>query len=155
MLKLVLFLAVLVFSTGATLAQTAPGPAPTASAAFAPPTGRSDTIYAVQHLFERRQRGGRNWLYFSVSGLLGVVRVLVSPTTTTVNGYQTKSEIDGGAAAVFGVGFLGLPVAIGVGKLVRFSDKRETEIINAYAATHQLPHAISRRLRRKDFRGGI
>lgn len=110
-----------------------------------------DTIRAVQHLFERRRQGGKNWLYISVSGLLGVARVLASPTTTTVNGYQTKSEVDGGAAAVFGLGFLGLPAGIGAGKLVRFSDKRETEVINTYATTHRLPGAVRRRLRRKDF----
>jgi len=106
-------------------------------------------------LFERRRLGGKKWLFVSLSGVLGVTRVLLNPNTTTVNGYQTKSEVDGGAAAVFGVGFLGLPVAVGLSKLTRFSEKREDAIISGYVASHRLPGAIGRRLRRKDFIGGI
>ena len=157
MLKLLLLFLGLALATSAARAQNAPPPRPAApvSTAFAPRTGQSDTIYAVRHLFERRRLGGKKWLFVSLSGVLGITRVLLNPNTTTVNGYQTKSEIDGGAAAVFGVGFLGLPVAVGLSKLTRFSEKREDEVISAYATTHRLPGAIGRRLRRKDFIGGI
>ena len=157
MLKLLLLFLGLALATSSAWAQTAlpPRPAAPVSSAFAPRTGQSDTIYAVRHLFERRRQGGKKWLFVSLSGVLGVTRVLLNPNTTTVNGYQTKSEVDGGAAAVFGVGFLGLPVAVGLSKLTRFSEKREDAIISGYAASHRLPGAIGRRLRRKDFIGGI
>jgi hypothetical protein len=157
MSKALLLLLVSTLAGGAAQAQTdaPPRPAAPASAAFAPRTGKSDTIYAVRHLYERRRLGGKKWLYVSLSGVLGVTRVLLNPNTTTVNGYQTKSEINGEAAAVFGVGFLGLPVAIGLSKLTRFSERREDEVISVYATTHRLPGSIGRRLRRKDFIGGM
>jgi hypothetical protein len=158
MLKLLLLLLLgLALASGSVLAQNAPLPRPAApvSSAFAPRTGQSDTIYAIRHLYERRRLGGKKWLFVSLSGVLGVTRVLLSPNTTTVNGYQTKSEIDGQAAAVFGVGFLGLPVAVGLSKLTRFSEKHEEEVISTYATSHRLPSTISRRLRSKDFIGGI
>jgi hypothetical protein len=152
---LLLFLALLLASHSAR-AQVAPPPSPTSAPASAfARTGQRDTIYAIRHLFERRRLGGKKWLFVSLSGVIGVTRVLLNPNTTTVNGYQTKSELDGEAAAVFGVGFLGLPVAVGLSKLTRFSEKRETEVISTYATTHRLPSTISRRLRRKDFLGGI
>lgn len=152
--KLLLLLLVLALASTAAPAQTAPRPTPSGSA-FDPRTGQSDTIYAIRHLFERRRLGGKKWLFVSLSGVIGVTRVLLSPNTTTVNGYQTKSEIDGEAAAIFGIGFLGLPVAVGLSKLTRFSEKRETEVISTYTASHRLPSTISRCLRRKDFIGGI
>jgi len=159
MLKPLLFSLGFLFTSGLAQAQTAPLPPPRpaapASSVFASRTGQSDTIYAIRHLFERRRLGGKKWLYVSLSGVLGVTRVLLNPNTTTVNGYQTKSEINGEAAAVFGVGFLGLPVAIGLSKLARFNERREDEIISAYATSHRLPGSIGRRLRRKDFIGGI
>jgi hypothetical protein len=157
MFKLLLLLLGLSLASGPVLAQTTPLPRPVAPAgsAFAPATGQSDTIYAVRHLFERRRLGGKKWLFVSLSGVLGVTRVLLNPNTTTVNGYQTKSEVDGQAAAVFGVGFLGLPVAVGLSKLTRFSEKRENEVISTYTTSHRLPGTISRRLRRKGFMGGI
>lgn len=157
MLKLLLLLLGLALASGSVLAQNSPLPRPAApvSSVFASRTGQSDTIYAIRHLYERRRLGGKKWLFVSLSGVLGVTRVLLNPNTTTVNGYQTKSEIDGQAAAVFGVGFLGLPVAVGLSKLTRFSEKQESKVIDAYTASHKLPSTITRRLRRKDFIGGI
>jgi hypothetical protein len=157
MAKLLLLpLLTLLLASQSAQAQVAPPPSPASlpAPAFAR-TGQSDTTYAIRHLFERRRLGGKKWLFVSLSGVAGVTRVLLSPNTTTVNGYQTKSEIDGQAAAVFGVGFLGLPVAVGLSKLTRFSEKRENEVISTYTTSHRLPSTISRRLRRKDFLGGI
>jgi hypothetical protein len=44
---------------------------------------------------------------------------------------------------------VGLPAAIGVGKMVRFSDKREQAITVPYS--QPLPRRIARRLSKKDF----
>lgn len=147
MVKLLLYLFLILAVSAPLAAQTDPLP----SRPTAPLLSRDDTVRAINHLFERRRASGKRWLYFSTIGVLGVVRVLANPNTTTVNGYQTKSEVDGGAAATFGLVFFGLPAAVGVTKLVRFSENREDRIITAYTNSKILPRAVSRHLRRKDF----
>lgn len=134
------------------LAQQAP-PAP--AAPVAPPTamrqGQHDTLRAISRHFSRHRTGGYVWLGIGGGGLAALVRVLANPNTTTVNGYQTSSSVDGGAVAVVGVGFVALPALIGVSKLTRFSTTREAEAINLYTTTNQLPKGWGRRLIRKDF----
>lgn len=113
--------------------------------------GRQDTSRAISNLFERRRKGGRRWTYVAGAGVLAFVRVLVSANNTTVSGAVVTNKVDGGeVATVLGL-FVGLPAAIGIGKLVRFNEAPETTITNNYAAGKGLPRAIGRRLRRKDF----
>ncbi len=120
-----------------------------------PPTptlrqGQTDTIRAIKRHYRRHRVGGYVWLGIGTSGLVVLVQVLANPNTTTVNGYQTSSSIDGTAAAISG-GLFVLPGLIGTSKLTRFSHAREAEAIRLYTTTNQLPQGWGRRLKRKDF----
>ncbi|MBJ6142112.1 hypothetical protein [Hymenobacter sp. BT559] len=85
-------------------------------------------------------------------GVLAVTRQLISSaSSTTTNGIRTTSEAKGSEVATVFSLIVGLPAAIGVGKLVRFSDKREEAITVPYTTGQPLPRYIARRLRRKDF----
>lgn len=151
MFKQLFFSTILLVSALSGAAQT---PLPAATSTAAPTTvtlTSSDTIRAISRLYARRRRGGRNWLYVSSTGMLSLVRVLVNPGTSNYGGYTVRNEVDGGAAALFGVGFLVAPGAFGVSKLVRFSERREQEVISNFTTTHRLPANIAYRLRRKDF----
>jgi hypothetical protein len=145
MQKLVLFLLFSFCFATTVLAQQRPALGHTE-----PTAGRRDTLRAVRNLFERRRAGGRRWLYVTGGGVLAVTRALISSNSTT-SGVQTTSEVGGSeVATAFGL-LVGLPAAIGVGKLVRFSDKREEAITVPYTIGQPLPRPIARRLRRKDF----
>lgn len=151
MLKQLFFCTALTFSIFSGQAQAlppVPAPPPTLTAA---PRTSSDTIRAISRLYARRRRGGHNWLYVSSIGVLSLIRVLASPGTSNYGGYTVKNEVDGGAVALFGVGFLVAPAAYGTSKLVRFSEKREREAIDRFSATHRLPAGMATHLRRKDF----
>jgi hypothetical protein len=122
MQKLVLFLLFNFCFATTVLAQQQP-----ALGRAEPTAGRRDTLRAVRNLFERRR------------------------ANSTTNGVRTTSEVGGSeVATAFGL-LVGLPAAIGVGKLVRFSDKREEAITVPYTIGQPLPRYIARRLRRKDF----
>jgi hypothetical protein len=146
MQKLVLCLFISICFASTALAQQSAAPARTELT-----TGRRDTLRAVRNLFERRRAGGRRWLYVTGGGVLAMARVLVSSNSTTSTGVYTKSEVPSSEVATsFGL-LVGLPAAIGVGKLVRFSDKREEAITVPYTTGRPLPKGIARRLRKKDF----
>lgn len=127
----------------------------TPAAPVAPPTalrqGQQDTLRAISRHYSRRRKGGYTWLGIGTGGLLVFVRVLANPNTTTVNGRQTSSSVDGEAAAIVGLGFVALPGLIGVSKLTRFSRTHEEEVIRAYTTTNRLPQGWGYRLLRKDF----
>lgn len=145
MQKLVLYLFLSLFLSTAALAQQ-----PAAPGRSELSVGRRDTLRAVRNLFERRRTGGRRWLYVTGGGMLAVTRALLNAGSTT-NGVRTTSEMRGPeTATAFGL-LVGLPAAIGVGKLVRFSDKREEAMTVPYTVGQPLPRAIARRLRKKDF----
>jgi len=149
---LVLLFALLSLAAQAQTVPAAPAPPATSPARFELTQGRRDTLGAITSLFQRRRRGGKVWLGIGAGGILALLRVVANPNTTTVNGVQTSSEVDGGAVAVVGLGFVALPVAIGIGKLARFSEKKENEVDRAYRSGQPLPRAVARRLSRKDFR---
>ena len=121
---------------------------------LAPPTtlrqGQSDTIRAIKHHYRRHRVGGYVWLGIGTGGLVVLVNVLVNPNTTTVNGRQTSSSIDGTATAI-SAGFLVVPGLIGISKLTRFSLTQEAEAIRLYTTTNRLPQGWGRGLKRKDF----
>lgn len=112
--------------------------------------GQTDTIRAIKRHYRRHRIGGYVWLGIGTSGLVGLVNVLTNPNTTTVNGRQTSSSIDGTAATIAGSVFV-LPGLIGTSKLTRFSNTRQAEAIRIYTTTNQLPQGWGRRLKRKDF----
>jgi hypothetical protein len=134
-------------------AQTTPpstsAPAQATTARTELTTGRRDTLRAVRNLFERRRAGGRRWLYVTGGGVLAMTRAIISSNSTT-NGVRTREVAGSEIATAFGL-LVGLPAAIGVGKLVRFSDKREEAITVPYTTGQRLPRGIARRLRKKDF----
>lgn len=148
---LVLLFGLLSFAAHAQATPVAPA-APTPPARFELTQGRRDTLGAITSMFQRRRRGGKVWVGIGAGGILALLRVVANPNTTTVNGVQTSSEVDGGAVAVVGLGFVALPAAIGIGKLARFSEKRENDVDRAYRGGQPLPRRIARRLTRQDFR---
>ena len=134
-------------------AQTTPAaPAATPPARFELTQGRRDTLGALTSLFQRRRRGGKVWVGIGAAGLLVPLRVAANPNTTTTNGVRTNTESNGGAVAVVALTFVGIPAAVGIGKLARFSEKREDELDRAYRSGQPLPRAIARRLTREDFK---
>ena len=116
--------------------------------------GRQDTITAINRLFERRRKGGRNWIYVALGGGLGMGRVLIAadnPSTSnsinqTYGTTTTAQPIPGGTiAALFGV-FTGIPAVVGIIKLAGFSAARQEAIISAYKQGQPLPAGIRRSL---------
>ncbi|MDO3413828.1 hypothetical protein Q3A66_02020 [Hymenobacter sp. BT770] len=101
-------------------------------------------------MFERRRKGGRNWLYVAVGGTLASVRAATAEPVSPSPNVTTSGPDAGGLAVVFGV-FAGMPAAVGIGKLVRFSEARQTELENAYRSGKALPKSMAGRLNAKDF----
>lgn len=136
-----------------TQAQTAPPVTPPSGTG--PTTelsqGRRDTLGAIGSMYQRHRRGGKVWLGIGAGGLLALARVLASPNTTTINGVQTSSEVDGSAVAVVGGLFVGLPAIIGVAKVTGFSEAKENEVDRAYRSGQPLPRSVARKLKKKDF----
>lgn len=95
----------------------------------------TDTVAAVRNLYARRRTGG--WRYINIlSGatILPAVALLL---------------LDSNPA---GLGVVGTSIGVGIGKLVRFSSKKEEAVVNAYQQGQPLPHSIRKRLRKKHFR---
>jgi len=118
--------------------------------------GQQDTLRAVSNLFERRRKGGRTWTYTALGGVLAMVRVLTAASKSTTVGsgpyaVSTSTEVDAGGVAVIAGLFVGVPVAVGVGKLTRFSEKQEAAVTQAYQGGQPLPNSIRRRLSPADF----
>lgn len=148
---LVLLFGLLSFAAQAQTTPAAPA-APTPPARTELSQGRRDTLGALTSLFQRRRRGGKVWVGIGAGGLLATLRVAANPNTTTTNGVRTSTESNGGAVAVVALTFVGIPAAIGIGKLARFSEKKENELDRAYRSGQPLPRAIARRLTREDFK---
>ena len=102
-------------------------------------------------MYQRHRRGGKVWLGIGGGGLLALARVLANPSTTTINGVQTSSEVDGSAAAVVGGLFVGLPAIIGIAKLTSFTEAKEEAVDQAYRSGQPLPRSVARKLKKKDF----
>lgn len=147
------------FRVSAQTTDTTTAARPAAGLASSAPVlsqGRQDTITAINQLFERRRKGGRNWIYVALGGGLGVGRVLVAAdnantsTSKSINqsyGTTTTAQpIPGGTiATLFGI-FTGIPAAVGIIKLAGFSTARQEAIISAYKQGQPLPAGIRRRL---------
>ena len=145
------------FRVSAQTADTTKAARPAAGLAITTPVlsqGRQDTITAINRLFERRRKGGRNWIYVALGGGLGVGRVLVAAdnasNSNSINkayGTTTTAQpIPGGTiATLFGI-FTGIPAAVGIIKLASFSKARQEAIINDYKQGQPLPAGIRARL---------
>ena len=131
-------------------AAPAPAPVPTIAAAVSPSTGHQDTLRAIDNMFERRRNGGKKWLYVAGAGTLAFLRAATA-TPTSPNPYVKPSGPDpAGLALIFGI-FTGIPGAIGIGKLVRFSETKQQVIEESYRNGKALPRSVSSRLKAKDF----
>ncbi len=94
----------------------------------------TDTVAAVKKLFAQRRRGG--WFYTSrITGfsILPAIALLALDSNP------------------IGIGLIGASIGVGVGKLIRFSSKKENAIISAYQQGKPLPQPIRRRLKSKFF----
>lgn len=137
-------------------AQTIPPPVAAAPAELS--AGRRDTLNAIAKLYTRRRAGAKNWGYAGLGGLLALVRVATAGSSGASAGAgssysppATSSPADGGAIAVVGGIFVGIPAIIAISKLTRFSEENEQVVDRAYRSGQPLPAAVRRRLAKKDF----
>lgn len=135
MSKFLLFSLVSLSTLTTSLAQT-PAPANQISRPTIAPI--SDTARAVHLLFNKRRTGG--WIWTGI-GAAFATRILIAGAT----------EGNAGGTVVGTAVFGGVPAAIGVGKLTRFSESREAEVANYYQKTKHLPPYVQRRLKKKYF----
>ncbi|KUG09337.1 hypothetical protein [Solirubrum puertoriconensis] len=111
-------------------------------------TASTDTIMAVMKLFSRRRGGGAGWV--ASAGLVTLRGYVASrnANTTTINGVVVEQS-DADVTPVLLVG--GAVAAYGVSKLVRFSNGRLDEVLDAYNQGQPLPQWVQRRLKPKFF----
>ena len=150
----ILLLATLLFQSAH--AQTTPPPVAAAPVEIS--VGRRDTLAAIGKLYARRRAGGKKWGYVGLGGLLALVRVATagssSSSSSSGGGYgapSTSTSADGGAIALVGGVFVGIPAIIAISKLATFSEQREQQVDRAYRSGQPLPAAVRRRLMKKDF----
>ncbi|WP_426061067.1 hypothetical protein [Hymenobacter sp. B1770] len=98
----------------------------------------------MRRLFEKRRTGG--WIWTGIGGAFALRIISVAATSNSDAASGTPAGTAVGVAVLGGI-----PAAIGVGKLVRFSAERELETVAAYEKTRKLPNYIQRRLRQKYF----
>ncbi|MDO7846397.1 hypothetical protein Q5H92_08520 [Hymenobacter sp. M29] len=101
----------------------------------------ADTVRAVHRLFGQHRTGGYIW---SAIGAAFAVRIATAAASS-------DSGASGGGIATGVAVFGGVPAAIGVGKLVRFSGGREETVIQAYEQGKALPRYVVKRLKRQKY----
>ena len=149
-----LLLAALFFQSAQ--AQTTTPPAAAVPAEIS--AGRRDTLNAIAKLYDRRRAGAKSWGYVGLGGLLALVRVATAGSSGSRAGSgssygapSTSSSVDGGAIAIVGGVFVGIPAIIAISKLARFSEEHEQQVDRAYRSGQPLPASVRRQLARKDF----
>jgi hypothetical protein len=133
--KFFLFVLLLFSTISQGYAQTTAPTSPVSRPVVAP---ASDTVRAVHYLFSQRRTGG--WLWTGV-GAAFAVRILIAGA----------SDGNAGGTLVGTAVFGGIPAAIGIGKLTRFSEATEAQVADYYQKTKRLPPYVQRRLKRKYF----
>ncbi len=136
LLTLSLFLSTFSFATAQTV--------PSASATIARPNPTlatsADTVQAIHRLFSKHRTGG--WLWTGV-GAAFATRILVSSAT---EGFENAGGTVIGTAVLGGI-----PAGIGIGKLSRFSEATEDQVVAMYQRNKLMPNNIKRRLKKKYF----
>jgi len=99
---------------------------------------------AVVRLFERRQRGGCLWAAGGAVG--GAGGLLLGNRTYSLSNSSTLT-LQASTVALLVVALAAPPLAVGVGKLARFSNGRLYAALRAYEAGQPLPKYVARRLR--------
>lgn len=140
-------------------AQAQTAPPPTAAAPAEISAGRRDTLDAIAKSYARHRAGARSWGYVGLGGLLALVRVATAGSSGSGAGSgssygapATSNSADGGAIAVVGGVFVGIPAIIAISKLARFSEEHEQQVDRAYRSGQPLPTAVRRQLAKKDFK---
>lgn len=138
--KYFLLLLLALFSLSAH-AQTTPPPTTPRPVPGELSVGRRDTLKALGNMYDRRRRGGNRWLIVGIAFTGAITRgVLAGGTGNTATGVALTYAV-----------FSGIPAAIGIGKKIRFNEKKEDNADRAYRSGKPLPRSISRRLKSKDF----
>jgi hypothetical protein len=101
-----------------------------------------DTVFAVHKLFAQKRASGEG---LTASGAtVGAGTAVGSPLYTT-------PQVGGGDVAVAALAG-GVPAALGLLQMGRYSPQREADVLKLYAEGWGLPPDIRRKLRRKHFR---
>lgn len=111
-----------------------------------PPLTRADTVQAVRHLFQRHRTGG--WIWTAVGGAAAVRIITVAASSNSSGSFSSTA-----GGTVVGVGLLGgVPAGIGIGKLARFSNAKEEQVVTLYEKSGILPPYVRKRLKPRVFR---
>ncbi|MBC6606868.1 hypothetical protein H8B13_08560 [Hymenobacter sp. BT188] len=106
---------------------------------------QADTVRAVRHLFQRHRTGG--WIWTGIGGAFALRIVSVAASSGATDGFSSSPSGTLVGVAVLG----GIPGAVGVGKLTRFSKAKEEQTISLYEQSNTLPPYVRKRLKRKHF----
>ncbi|UOQ99993.1 hypothetical protein MUN81_10940 [Hymenobacter sp. 5317J-9] len=101
-----------------------------------------DTVFAVHKLFREKRGSGEAWTATGLTATAGTAMGSPLYTPPQPNGSDVAS------AAVMG----GVPMAVGLLQMGRFSPAREAEVLKLYAEGWGLPRDIRRRLKRRHFK---
>jgi len=111
-----------------------------------PTISHADTTQAVHTLFNKHRTGG--WIWTAIGSAFALRVVSVASNAGATQGFTGTP-----AGTVVGVGiFGGLPVAIGIGKLVRFSKTKEEQTVALYEKSNILPPYVKWRLKPRYFK---
>ena len=109
---------------------------------------RTDTVRAVHSIFSKHRTGG--WIWTAIGSAFAIRIASVASSSAATDGFTSTP-----AGTAVGVGlFGGIPAAIGINKLARFSAGREKAVISEYEAGKALPHYIQRRLKKARYFAG-
>jgi len=101
-----------------------------------------DTVFAVHKLFaEKRSRGEAKTAAGATAGSGAAVWGAIN----------TAPQVDGGTVAATAIAG-GIPTAMGLLQMGRYSPQHEADVLKLYAEGWGLPPDIRRKLRRKHFR---
>ncbi|MBD2720994.1 hypothetical protein [Hymenobacter armeniacus] len=100
-----------------------------------------DTVFAVHKLFREKRGSGEGWTATGLTATAGTAVGNPLYAAPQPNGSDVAS------AAVLG----GVPLAVGLLQLGRYSPAREAEVLKLYAEGWGLPRDIRRKLRRRHF----
>ncbi|TGE14848.1 hypothetical protein [Hymenobacter elongatus] len=92
-----------------------------------------DTAQAIKALFTRRRAGGWGYVRLNSYSILPAIALFVLDTNP------------------IGLALSGTAAGVGIGKLVRFSAKKEATLLDAYQRGQPLPASVRRRLKSKYF----
>jgi hypothetical protein len=112
---------------------------------------KTDTIRAIQRLFDYKRTGGRITTAIGVPiTILGAgTGVVVGVLSSLVTLGRTENSIIPTALLYSSVGLT--PTGIGISRLIRYGRRREDLIIDAYESGVPLPGFVRRKLRNRHF----